>query len=94
MIERADATHQAIIDFIGRFEIPKECNCLSDLFDGVVLWSLMQRIDGLVQEPSAFNPEPCSLASVLANLKLIMQCLENFYKRIKRPWQREAVDLI
>jgi hypothetical protein len=88
MADRTEATHQAILDFIGRFEHQRPCTSLADMSDGVVLWVLMQRISGLVKDHSSFNTEPNSLASALANLKLIMQSLENFYGALKRPWKR------
>jgi len=87
MAEKTEATHHAILDFIGRFEPQRPFNSIGDLSDGVLLWVLMQRIQGLVQQQTAFNPEPSNLASALANLKLIMQSLENFYGTLKRPWK-------
>jgi hypothetical protein len=71
-----EGTHTAILDFLGRFEDgPKHCQCISDLADGVVLWDLMGSIDKLVPSNPSFNNQPTTLASVLANFKLIIQSL-------------------
>lgn len=94
MADRTEATHQAILDFIGRFEPERPCTCIGDLYDGVIFWLLMQRITELTDKQAAFNFEPSNLASVLANLKLIVQHLEGYYSTLKRPWERDSINLI
>ncbi len=88
--------HHAIISFIDTFEdIPHPYLTLRDLYDGVLLWKLMQKIGKIDTSQPNFSEQPSGFASALANLKIIIAALDRFYHdHGKRMWSKEEVDVI